>query len=58
MVFKAHWDFYHRLKDLRAKRHQLDRKMVSCIYRRNIVFDSILGGKKKFSALREKDFTL
>jgi len=58
MVFKAHWDFYHRLKDLRAKRHQLDCKMVSCIYKRNIVFDSILVGKKKFSALREKDFTL
>ena len=58
MVFKAHWDFYHRLKELRVKRRQLNRKMVSCIYKRNIVFDSILGGKKKFSTLRETDFTL
>jgi len=57
MVFKAHWDFYKRLSSLRLKRKENTHQMVSCIYRRNIVFDNILLGKKKFSELREKDFT-
>lgn len=58
MVFKAHWDFYKRLKDLRRKRSCSDHKLVSCIYRKNIVFESILHGKKKFSDLKQSDFTL
>ena len=57
MVFKAHWDFYKRLKSLREYRKGSDHKMVSCIYKRNIVFDSIVGGKKKFSDLKSSDFT-
>lgn len=57
MVFKAHWDFYRRLKTLRAKRKGNTHQLVSCIYKRNIVFDSILRGKKKFSDLKEEDFT-
>ena len=58
MVFKAHRDFYKRLKSLRANRKQTGHQLVSCIYKRNIVFDSILGGKKKFSDLKSSDFTL
>ena len=58
MVFKAHWDFYRRLKSLRAKRKENTHQLVSCIYKRNIVFDSILRGKKKYSDLKETDFTL
>ena len=58
MVFKAHWDFYRRLKSLRAKRRENTHQLVSCIYKRNIVFDSIVKGKKKFSELKESDFTL
>ena len=42
MVFKAHRDFYKRLKTLRENRKVTEHKMVSCIYRRNIVFDSVL----------------
>ena len=57
MVFKAHWDFYKRLKDLREKRKAGEQKSVSCIYQRNIVFDHILKGKKKFSELKQSDFT-
>ena len=58
MVFKAHWDFYKRLKELRKKRCYSEHKLVSCIYRKNIVFESIIRGKKKFSDLKESDFTL
>ena len=57
MVFKAHWDFYKRLKNLRENRKGSEHKEVSCVYNRNIVFESILRGKKKFSELREGDFT-
>ena len=58
MVFKAHWDFYKRLNDLREKRSYDERKTVSCIYRKNIVFESIIRGKKKYSELKSSDFTL
>ena len=57
MVFKAHWDFYKRLKSLREYRKGSDHKMVSCIYKRNIVFDSVIRGKKKYSELRPEDFS-
>ena len=57
MVFKAHRDFYKRLKSLRESRKTMEHKMVSCIYLRNIVFDNVLGKKKKFSELKSDDFT-
>ena len=57
MVFKAHRDFYKRLKALNAKRKENTHQLVSCIYKRNIVFDSIVKGKKKYSDLKETDFT-
>jgi hypothetical protein len=57
MVFKAHWDFYRRLKPLREKRKQSVRHKVSCVYWKNIVVQSILLGKKKFSELKSKDFS-
>lgn len=58
MVYKAHWDFYKRLKSLKAYRKTSEHKTVSCVYQRNIVFDNVLRKKKKFSELRETDFTL
>lgn len=58
MVFKAHFDFYKRLKTLRKMRNDGEKKMVSCIYRKNIVFESVLFGKKKYSDLNPNDFTL
>ena len=57
MVFKAHWDFYKRLKSLKAKRKENTHQLVSCIYKRNIVFDSVSLGKKKYSELKSEDFT-
>jgi GT2 family glycosyltransferase len=57
MVFKAHWDFYKRLKRLREKRKETTHRKVSCIYRKNIVFDNVVLGKNKFSDLKAKDFS-
>ena len=57
MVFKAHFDFYRRMKSLREKRKGSPHRPVSCVYRRNIVVDGMLLGKNKFSALREQDFS-
>jgi len=57
MVFKAHLDFYKRLKPLREKRKKIQHNTVSCMYRRNIVFDSMILGKNKFSDLKTKDFS-
>ena len=57
MVFKAHWDFYKRIPALRAQRSQSVHQLVSCVYKRNIVFDCILGGKTKFTDLKASDFT-
>lgn len=58
MVFKAHCDFYKRLKILRLKRKENTHQTVSCIYKRNVVFDNVFGGKQKFSELRPENFTL
>ena len=58
MVFKAHHDFFKRLKTLRAQRKANGYKQVSCVYKRNIVFDNFFRGKKRFSELRKEDFTL
>ena len=57
MVFKAHWDFYRRLDALRENRRGREHKEVSCVYRRNIVFDNVLRGKKKYSELQADDFS-
>ena len=58
MVFKAHWDFYKRIPALCAQRSQSNHQLVSCVYKRNIVFDSILRGKTKFTDLKASDFTI
>ena len=56
MVFKAHWDFYKRLPELRVKRKKDPHHQVSRVYRRNIVIQSLLFGKKRFSELGEGEF--
>lgn len=58
MVFKAHWDFYKRIPALCAQHSQSNHQLVSCVYKRNIVFDSILRGKTKFTDLKASDFTI
>ena len=57
-VFQAHVDFYKRLGALREKRRQLQQHQVSCIYQRNIVFDGMLFGKRKFSDLKPERFSI
>ncbi|MBQ6770685.1 MAG: glycosyltransferase family 2 protein [Bacteroidales bacterium] len=57
MVFKAHRDFFSRLKPLREMRSKAAHHKVSCIYRKNIVIQSILLRKHKFSDLKSKDFS-
>ena len=57
MVFKAHRDFFKRLKALRAYRANGTHKKASCVYQRNIVFDSMVLKKNKYSELKEKDFS-
>lgn len=49
MVFKAHFDFYRRIKLLKESRKTARHKKVSCTYQRNIVFENVLRGKKKFT---------
>lgn len=56
-VFQAHIDFYKRLVALREKRSKLQHHQVSCIYQRNIVFDGLLFGKRKFSDLKPNRFS-
>ena len=56
-VFKAHCHFYKRLKSLRKQRVASTQGRVSCIYQRNVVFDCMLWGKKRFSDLNLKDFS-
>ena len=56
-VFQAHIDFYKRLGALREKRSQLRQHQVSCIYQRNIVFDGLLFGKRKFIDLKPNRFS-
>lgn len=57
MVFKAHRDFFRRVKSLREKRRLAERKEVSCIYQRNIVAEGMLLGKSKFSDLDTAKFS-
>ena len=57
MVFKAHWDFYKRLKSLHTKRKEVGHRQVSCVYQRNIVFESVVRGKNRYSELDVKDFS-
>lgn len=57
MVFKAHLDFYKRLNSLRECRKAIEHKEVSCVYQRNIVFESVVRKKNKFSDLDPKDFS-
>lgn len=56
-VYKAHVDFYKRIKSLREKRAELPQSALGCVYRRNVVFDCLLRGKKKFSDLDKGAFS-
>jgi GT2 family glycosyltransferase len=53
-VTRAHLYFYRHLSHNRKKRHALQHKDVSCIYRGNLVWDHYIKGVKRFSDLKIK----
>ena len=57
-VTKAYIDFLKQLRKTQHKRNQLSQKRLSHIYKRSIVFQYYLLGKKKFSDLKQQDFSI
>jgi hypothetical protein len=59
-VFDAHMSFYANFRKMIAKRKRNDalkkKFKLSAVYRRSIVFDYFVLGRKRFNALRSKDF--
>lgn len=55
-VFQAHMAFYRRLKTTLSKRNG-KYKQVTGVYRRSIVWDYFVGGKKTFDSLRKDAFS-
>jgi len=55
-VIKAHLHFYKMIPRLKQKRRQINPDEVSYVYRKNIVADHYLRGKKTFSELNPKKF--
>lgn len=56
-VFKAHYHFYKSLKRNISKRHKIKHNKVSKIYKKNLVINHYLGGIKKFSEMKEQNFS-
>ena len=56
-VIRAHFAFYGRIKTIRQTRKSLPNREVGQMYRRNIVFENYLRGRKKFSVLDPEQFT-
>ncbi len=55
-VSKAHFSFYSMLGKVRAKRRMLKHPEPKHVYKKNIVFEHFLRGKKKFSDLDPQKF--
>jgi hypothetical protein len=55
-VSRAHMSFYSTLGRTRAKRKLLKQGPLINVYRKNIVFEYFLHGKKKFSDLDPNNF--
>lgn len=56
-VFKAYASFYKKIGYIKRKRQHHKTGLPSCVYHRSIVLKHYLGGVKKFSELRQKDFS-
>jgi hypothetical protein len=56
-ILNAHFYFYSHLSVLRSKRSELTQRPVSCIYRKSLVSEYYLKGKKYFSALNPEKFS-
>ena len=55
-VLKAHFSFYSMLGKVRKKRHLLTHSAPRHMYKKNIVFEHFLRGKKKYSDLDPQKF--
>jgi hypothetical protein len=55
-VIRAHFDFYKRIPAIRKARKELPHRQVGQMYRKNIVFENFLKGKKKYSDLDPEKF--
>ena len=55
-VIRAHFDFYKRIPAIRKVRKELPHRQVGQMYRKNIVFENFLKGKKKYSDLDLEKF--
>lgn len=55
-VAKAHYSFYTILGKVKAKRKKLTQSAPRHVYRKNIVFEHFLRGKKKYSDLDPEKF--
>lgn len=56
-VIEAHLYFYRNYAKLKKKRAEIEHKQVSKMYKKNLVFQHYIKGKKKFSELDPSDFT-
>jgi len=56
-VIEAHLYFYRNFAKLKKKRAEIDHKEVSKMYKKNLVFQYFIRGKKKYSDLDPSDFT-
>lgn len=55
-VMKAHFSFYGSFSKIREKRKMLHHRPMRNTYRKNMVFEHFLNGKKKFSDLDQENF--
>jgi len=56
-VIEAHLYFYRNYRRLKEKRNAIDQNEVTKIYKKNLVFQHFIKGKKKFSELNPSDFS-
>ncbi len=56
-VVRAHWRFFSMIPQLINDRKSLKQGRVSKIYRKNLVYDYFLKGKKTFNDLDPKKFS-
>jgi GT2 family glycosyltransferase len=56
-VIKAHWKFFSMIPELRKERKIKNHFRVSKIYKKNLVFEYFLKGKRKFTNLKPELFS-
>jgi GT2 family glycosyltransferase len=56
-VIRAHWKFFSMIPELRKERKITNHLAVSKIYKKNLVFEYFLKGKRKFTNLKPELFS-